>query len=81
MEQVHPTEARAGALLGQIGGMEARAKASGEATKKAAAARLEAVNKRLEELRPTALTSSADADEYQGLIVERARLHSVVMAP
>lgn len=76
----NPSEARAGALLGSLNAMSAKADASGKAIDNGARARLEAVQKRLEELRPTVLTSSAAADEYQSLVIERHRLQSVVMA-
>lgn len=77
----HPTEQRAGAMLQSLAGASTRVDASEKATRDGASKRLEAVEKRLDELRPTVLTSSADADEYQGLVVERHRLHQVVMAP
>jgi predicted phage gp36 major capsid-like protein len=80
-QMVHPTEQRAGSMLAGVAAASAKAEASEKALRDGAAKRLDAVNKRLEELRPTVLTSSADADEYQGLIVERHRLHQVVMAP
>lgn len=80
-DHIHPTEARAGQLLQDIAGMSARAKASGEAVRTGAEARLDAVNKRLEELRPSVLLSADDATEYQALAIERHRLHMVVMQP
>lgn len=77
----HPTEQRAHALLQELAGHSARADASEKAIREGASARLDAVNKRLEELRPQVMVSSDARDEYQGLAVERHRLNTVVMAP
>lgn len=80
MQHVHPTEARTGDLLQHVSGLSARADASGKAIKDGAAARLDAVNKRMEELRPQVLVSADAAMEYQSLVIERSRLNSVVMS-
>lgn len=73
------TEQRARAMLGDLAGASARCDAADANIRKGAAARLDAVNKRMDELRPTALTDGNARDEYQGLVVERARLSQVVM--
>lgn len=80
-EQVHPTESRAGSMLQSIAGLSARAQSSGQAINQGASARLDSVLKRMDELRPTVLTSADAAQEYQALAIERHRLNMVVMQP
>lgn len=72
-------EARAGELLGSLGALSAKVNASATAIADGASARLAAVEKRMEELRPQVLLKADAADEYQSLVIERHRL-SVVMA-
>lgn len=79
MQHVHPTEARANELLQHIAGMSARADASDKAIKDGAEARLEALNQRMDELRPKVMYDRDAAQEYQSLSIERYRLYGVVM--
>lgn len=81
MNQIHPTEARAGQMLQNIAGLSARADASGKAINDGATKRLDAVNKRMDELRPQVLVSADASQEYQSLSIERYRLNMVVMQP
>lgn len=80
MPHVHPTEARAGELLQHIAGLSARAEASERAIREGATSRLADVGRRMDELRPQVLTSHDAAQEYQGLVIERHRLNTVVTA-
>lgn len=79
MPQVHPTEARASEMLQSIAQLSGRAAASDKAINAGATARLDAVGKRMEELRPQVLISHDANQEYQSLVIERHRLNMVVM--
>lgn len=77
---MNPTYNRASAMLASLGAASSQADATEKNIKGGAEKRLQTVTGRLEELRPTVLTSAADAEEYQGLVIERHRLNQVVMA-
>lgn len=79
--QVHPTEARASALLQSVGQLQARTAASEKAIRDGANARLDAIRRRQEELRPQVLSSFDASTEYQSLSIEAHRLRMVVMQP
>lgn len=78
---MHPVDQRAQQMLGELAGMDARAGAADKQIRTGATARMAAVAQRMNELRPEVLTSADAAMEYQGLVIERARLSQVVMAP
>lgn len=77
----HPTEARAHGLLQSVGQLQARTEASEKAIRDGANARLDAIRRRQDELRPQVLTSFDASTEYQSLSIEAHRLRMVVMQP
>lgn len=77
----HPVEARCNALLQSVGALQGRVAASEKAIKDGASARLDAVRRRMDELKPQVLISFDASTEYQSLAIERHRLSMVVMQP
>lgn len=65
-------------LLGDMAALSAKTEASEKRILSAAVERMDVVRKRIEELRPIAVTDDDLGHEYLDLIDERAKLESVI---